>query len=279
MVVYVLSKADLSIKDIINPISHSNCEDSVVTVKSELRVPEAPNASSGDYVVLNEKGSVMFAGIVDTVLSEKGTSVHTIYILSLLSLFDREIVLDGETMTGTTGIEDFIVYTIQNQFKSSGDTLMDIAYLEPVALTHTVEAIVPENDNGIWNMAQFIRYVAKRYGIMTAFEISSDRRLLMSIQKAGPTTRNIDATLADVSSYNETMDADTVSKVFVKTGSGNVYSYYLFDNGVYDTDQAAGNRVQGRATAVYVDNDGMQKKRQGMCLVPIDTTTVSSLRF
>lgn len=129
MVVYILSKVDLSVKDILKPISYVLNKDSVVTVKSELRVSRAPNAEGGDYVVFNDKGSVLFSGIVDTVTSEKGTTIHTIYILPMLSLFNRQIVLESETMTGTTGIEDFIDYTIQNQFKDSGDSLMDMVYL------------------------------------------------------------------------------------------------------------------------------------------------------
>lgn len=272
MVVYVLSKTDLSVKDISKPISYVLNEDSVVTVKSELRVSRAPNAEGGDYVVFNEKGSVLFSGIIDTVTSEKGTTIHTMYILPMLSLFDRQIVLEDEAITGTTGIEDFIVYTIQNQFKASGDVLMDMVYLDQVALTHTKESIVPENDNGIWNMAAFIRYVAKRYGILMAFEFSSDKRLWVTVQKYTSTIKNIDATLADITNYNETMDVDIISKVFVKTGSGSVFTYYLFNDGKYNTDPLVGTRVNGRATAVYVKNDVDADKAAGTYLVPISIT-------
>lgn len=184
-------------------------------------------------------------------------------IPAILSLFDRQIILSDEEMTGTTGIEDFIVYTIQNQFKDSGDALMDISYLDPAALTHTKEFIVPGNDNGIWNMAAFIRYAAKRYGILTSFEITTDKRVAVSVEKIMPITRNIDATLADILSYNETMDVDTVSKVFVKTGSGSVVAYYLFEDGTYSADPAAGTRTSGRVTAIYTNNDAEAGKAAG----------------
>lgn len=261
--VYVLSKIDLTVKDIINPISHNLCEDSLVTVKSELRISKSTKAMAGDYVIFNEKGSVLFSGIVDTVTGEKGTSIHTLYILPMLSLFDRKIVLDNESMTGTTGIEDFIVYTIQSQFKASGDGLTDLVYLDPIAMTHTVEAIKPENENGIWNLATFIRYIAKRYGVLTSFEVMRDKQLTMSIEKIVATTKKIDATLADIVNYNETMDVDTISKVYIKTGNGSIYTYYLFDDGSYSIDPLAGTRVPGRITSVYVENDADADKTAG----------------
>lgn len=112
-------------------------------------------------------------------------------------------------------------------------------------------------------MAAFIRYVAQRYGILIAFGISLDKRLRITVQKATSAIKNIDATLADITNYNETMDVDTVSKVFVKTGSGNVFAYYLLEDGTYGTDLAAGSRVNGRATAVYVKNDADADKAAG----------------
>ena len=63
-------------------------------------------------------------------------------------------------------------------------------------------------------------------------------------------------------SLNEIVVSDCVSKLVVKTASS-VLTYYLFDDGSFGTNPAAGTRVSGKIETVYCENANDALKTAG----------------
>ncbi len=250
---YIVSKINLQIKDVSKVISYELNEDTAGPVLSAFRFVSAVNAGAGDYVFLKDK----YLGIVAGIEADKSTSVVTLRALPISSIFSRKILLgDVETVT-----EDYIHNTILNNFVSSGDSLLDIPYINIIVKTQTPLGIIPHNEYGIYNLDTFLRYVAKRHGIYTDFELAADS-LNVIIEQRTPPVHIIDATVADVISLNETVVSESVSKVTVKTPHL-LETYYMFEDGSYGTDPDAGVRVPGRAETVYCEFDDDIQKSAG----------------
>jgi hypothetical protein len=139
--------------------------------------------------------------------------------------------------------------------------MTDIPYIAATAATQTPLSITPHNDNGIYNLDTFLRYVARRHHILTDFELTNNA-LGVSIDNRTPPLHIIDATVADVFGLNETVVSDCVSKVMVKTSAGAI-TYYLFENGSYGTDPGSGIRMQGKTDTVYCENAADAEKTAG----------------
>ena len=163
-------------------------------------------------------------------------------------MFSRNILLGSAEAVA----ENYISFAIDDNFVTSGDALTDIPYIATAAITQTTLGITPHNDNGIYNLDTFLRYVANQHHIFTDFEITADS-LNVSIENRIPPQRMIDATVADVLTLSETVISECVSKVMVKTSAG-VTTYYLFEDGSYGTNPGAGTRMPGKTDTVYCEN-------------------------
>jgi len=153
MIAYIISKLDLKIKDAATIVSYEINEDAAAAAQSEFRFASAPNAGVGDYILL--RGA--FLGVISGVEADKKTSVAALRSLPVSSVFSRNILLgDAQAMT-----ENYIPSAISDNFVSSGDTLTDIPYIAATAKTQTPLGITPHNDNGIYNLDTFLRYVAR----------------------------------------------------------------------------------------------------------------------
>jgi len=253
MMAYIVSKADLKVKDALTVISYEINEDAAAAVQSEFRFASAPNAGAGDYIVLRG----VYAGVISGVEADKKTSVSTLRALPVSSIFSRNILLgDAQAVT-----ENYILSAVNGNFAASGDAMTDIPYINVTAKTQTPLGITPHNDNGIYNLDTFLRYVALRHHIFTDFELTADA-LYVSIENRSPPRHIIDATAADVLSLNETVVSECVSKLTVKTPAV-ITTYYLFEDGSFGTNPEAGTRVRGKADTVYCENAEDVEKTAG----------------
>jgi len=253
MQVYIVSKIDLKVRDASKAIGFEINEDTAGPILSAFQFATAVNISSGDYIFLKDK----YLGIVAGIEADKSTSVVTLRALPISSIFVRKILL-GDIQTVT---EDYINATILNNFVSSGDSLLDIPYINVIVKTQTPLGIIPHNEHGIFNLDTFLRYVAKRHSIYTELDLNADS-LNVTIEQRMPPVHIIDATVADVISLNETVVSESVSKVTVKTPHL-LETYYMFEDGTYGADPDAGMRVPGRAETVYCENDDDIQKSAG----------------
>lgn len=253
MQAYIVSKTDLKVKDAAVLVRYGINEDSASLAQSVFVFAAAVNTATGDYLLIRGE----YLGMVTGIEADKNTSVLTLRTLPIDSIFSRHILLG----TAQDITENYMQSAITDNFISSGDSLMDIPYISAAVKTQTVLGITPHNDNGVYNLDTFLRYAAKRHNIFTDFELTSDA-LNVSIENRIPPTHIIDATVADVLSVNETLVSECISKVTVKTSS-DVLIYYLFDDGSYGTDPAAGTRVSGKAETVYCENTADAEKTAG----------------
>jgi hypothetical protein len=253
MQTYIVSKTDLRVKDAATLVSYEISEDAAAAAQSSFKFASAPNASAGDFIVLRG----MYTGIISGVEADKKTAAVMLRALSVSSFFSKNILL-GSAQTVT---ENYILSAINDNFVSSGDVLMDIPYISASAKTQTTLGITPHNDNGIYNLDTFLRYAASRYHIFADLEITADT-LNVSIENRIPPLRIIDATVADVLTLSETVVSECVSKVTVRTSVG-VTTYYLFDDGTFGTNPAAGTRMRGKTDTVYCENTTDAEKTAG----------------
>ena len=253
MQAYIISKLDLTVKDIAKTISYEINEDSSTGVSSGFVFAAAMDAGPGDFLLLRG----VYLGVISGIEGDKKTSIITIRTLPISSIFSRNILL-GTALAVT---ENYILSAINANFVSSGDIQMDLPFISAAVRTQTSLSITPHNDNGIYNLDTFLRYVAKRHSIFSDYEITSDA-LNVSIEKREPPLHIIDATVADVLSLNEIVVSECVSKLMVKTSSS-VLTYYLFDDGSFGTNPAAGTRVSGKIETVYCENANDALKTAG----------------
>jgi len=127
MMVYIVSKADLKVKDAAALVSYEINEDAAAAAQSEFRFASTPNAAAGDYVVLRG----LYAGVVSDVEADKKTSVAALRSLPIGSVFSRNILLgDAQAVT-----ENYILSAVNDNFVSSGDAMTDIPYINVTATT------------------------------------------------------------------------------------------------------------------------------------------------
>lgn len=244
MQAYIISKTDLKVKHAASLVNYEISEDAAAAAQSGFAFASAPNAAAGDYIQLRG----LYTGIISGVETDKKTSAVTLRALPVSSMFSRNILLGSAEAVA----ENYISSAIDDNFVSSGDALTDIPYIATAAITQTALGITPHNDNGIYNLDTFLRYVANRHHIFTDFEITADS-LNVSIENRIPPQRMIDTTVADVLTLSETVISECVSKVMVKTSAG-VTTYYLFEDGSYGTNPGAGARMPGKTDTVYCEN-------------------------
>jgi len=241
---YILSKADMSVKAAANPVRYEISEDAASPAQSSFTFAAPVDAAIGDFVLLRNS----YLGICSGIEADKNTTAVTLQALPISSLFSRNILLGaGDAVT-----ENFIFSAIRDNFISSGDAVLDIPYLWAEAVTQTPLGVIPHNDNGIYNLDTFLRYVAKRHGIFADFT-PAPGMLRVLLGQREPKRHIIDATVADVLHLSETVVSKCVSKVTVKTSAGTT-TYYLFTDGSYGTDPSAGIRSAGQADAIYCEN-------------------------
>lgn len=253
MQAYVISKTDLKVKDVSTLVNYEANEDSADAAQSGFVFASALNAAIGDYLLLRG----VYLGIVSGIEADKKTSVETLRTLPVNSIFSRNILL-GIPQAVT---ETYIQSAINDNFVSSGDELLDNPHISVTAITQTALAITPHNDNGIYNLDTFLRYAAKRHSIFADFELTADG-LNVALENRAPPLNIVDATVADVLNVSETVVSECVSKLMIKT-SADTFTYYLFDDGTYGTDPAAGTRMQGKADTVYCEKAEDAEKTAG----------------
>jgi hypothetical protein len=257
MQAYVISKIDLKVRDAAVTIGYEMNEDTSAPAVTSMNFARMPAVSAGDYVCLKEAAETVYLGIISGMETDKKTSVATLRALPVSSIFSRNILLSSPQAV----TENYILSAINDNFVTSGDAMTDIPYISATAATQTLLDITPHNDNGIYNLDTFLRYVARRHHIFPDFELK-DNALGLSIENRNPPLHIIDAMVADVFGLNETVVSECVSKVTVKT-SAEVSTYYLFENGSYGTDPGAGIRMQGKADTVYCENAADAEKTAG----------------
>lgn len=255
MLCYFISKKDYTLLNCVEVSSYSVAHDIDCSGKSSIVIAVNPMAADEDFVILKDGKNEKFQGIVENIDNKDGEKKYTISCLEIERCFDRKIVLSDEDLIRTTGIEDFVVKTIKTYFSDSGDSFIDMSYIECEALTHTKVNAKPATEDGIYNFKTYIGNIKQQYGIFLDFKFKKDR-LKISVYKKEQASIQIDTTITDVNSCEEVYKIKALAKLNVvwfnkTTQQESMRHFYLHSNkSVSEIDK---NRVNGTISTVRIE--------------------------
>ena len=247
---HIISKTDLSIKDIVQVSDYSIEENINLNGKSVFDLSRKPYAEKGDFIQVGG-----FKGIISNIETKKDTQVHSVHVEEISSLFDRNIILTNSALISSTGLEDFIAQVIHDRWTHSSDTLLNIGYLNVSVSTHTPLNFTVETQDNIFNFRTFLGNMNERYGVSLSYEFVGSQ-LNIVIAKQTPSSLNIDLTIGDIVGYEEVYSVDVVAKVTVLSkATSTEFNYYLKTDRTITTNASDPDRAIGKVQAVACEED------------------------
>lgn len=247
--VYFLDKSDLEIKDVIEFENYEYVIDEETNKNTIFEVMKKINANNDDIVVLQRNENIDYIGIIKDIENEDGEIKRKITLEYISNIFDRNIILENESLISSTGIEDFIAKEIYDNFTNSDDTLLNIKWLDVEVKTHTKITKSVDNDNGIYNFHTFVTNCSQNYNIILDFSYVN-KRIKLTIYKQESETQLIDTTVPDISNYTEKFETSVIVKVIVKTDT-DVQKWYLLSDRTTTQDKDNTDRASGEVETVY----------------------------
>ena len=247
--VYFLDKSDLEIKDVIEFENYEYVIDEETNKNTIFEVMKKINSNNGDIVVLQRNSNIDYIGIIKDIQNEDGELKRKITLEYISNIFDRNIILENESLISSAGIEDFIAKEIYDNFTNSDDTLLNINWLDVEVKTHTKITKSVDNNNGIYNFHTFITNCSQNYNIILDFSYVN-KRIKLTIYKQESETQLIDTTVPDISNYVEKFETSIIAKVIVKTDT-DVQKWYLLNDRTTTQDKDDTNRASGEVETVY----------------------------
>jgi len=246
---YIISKTDLNIKDVVQVSDYQIEENINLNGKSTFKLYRLPSAEKNDFVKFGD-----FQGIIADIETSKDKDEFTVHVEDVNALFNRRIIISDEALIASTGLEDFIKKMIDDRFRATGDTLLNISYLSVTASTHTPLNFKVDTDDGVFNFRTFLGNMKERYGIELSYTFGST--LAIDVFKSSLSELDIDLTVSDIVDYDEVYAVDVIAKVIVFSKiSSTTTNYYLLNNRTVSTDSTNVNRVVGKIESVVVETD------------------------
>lgn len=253
-IVYFLDQENLDIKDVVEFENYEYNIDEETNAKTTFNIYRRNNVRNGDIVVLKRKDTIDYIGIVEDATNEDGKISQLTTLKYITNLFDRKILLTNENIMHETGVEDFIVQTIEDYFTNSDDTLLNINWLQVEALSHTPIQKAIDTDNGIYNFHTFITNCSQNYNIVYKWTLLESYVLKLEIYQEEESNILIDTTTTDISNYTEVYETTVTAKVTVKT-QNNLYNWYLKTDRTITDNVNDPDRATGKVEVVYTEND------------------------
>lgn len=255
MLCYFISKKDLSILNCVETNSFSVVHDLDCGGKTKITIAGNPNASDEDFVILKDGKRVKFQGIVENIDNSDGELKHVVSCLEIERIFDRKIVLSNVEIIKEEGIEDFVAAAIKDYFSDSGDSFIDMPYINCNVLTHTKVNSKPSAEDGIYNLKTYIGNIKEQYGIFLDFEFTKTN-VNISIYKKEQSAMKIDTTTTDIVSCNETYKVQVLSKLSViwfntLTQAKTMRYFYLHSD--RSVSENANDRIRGTVSTIYIE--------------------------
>ena len=247
--VYFLDKIDLEIKDVIEFENYEYVIDEETNKNTIFEVMKKIKANNDDIVVLQRNENIDYIGIIKDIENEDGEIKRKITLEYISNVFDRNIILENESLISSTGIEDFIAKEIYDNFTNSDDTLLNINWLDVEVKTHTKITKSVDNDNGIYNFHTFVTNCSQNYNIILDFSYVN-KRIKLTIYKQESETQLIDTTVQDISNYVEKFETSVIAKVVVKTDK-DIQKWYLLSDRTTTQNKDDINRAIGEVETVY----------------------------
>ena len=264
MLCYFISRKNFKIIDVVPANSYSAELDLDCGGKSSIVIAGDPGASDEDFILLKDGKEIKLKGIIEKIDYADDEIKRDISILEMEQIFDRKILLSDTGIISQTGIEDFIVKTIQTYFSDTGDDFIDMSYIECKALTHTKINAKPSADDGVYNFKTYIGNIKQQYGIFIDFEFDKEK-LIISIYKNSHLPMNIDTHDSDITSVSESYKIKGLAKLSVlwhnlTTNTEEIRHFYLHTNRTVSEENK--DRVDGIVSSIRLETDTEEEMRQ-----------------
>jgi hypothetical protein len=181
--------------------------------------------------------------VIKSLAPDKGKTIITLNDISWM--FARDLLWDDTTTYST--IEECIADTIDTEYINLADTEYDTPYVR-VSYSTATAWIKPDTENGLWNLKGYIAKVRRMKNVFLSFSISGNY-LDIEIEQKTPTLWKLDFATDVAKMYQETYQKTATAKITVNGTT----DYYMFTDGTYSTNPAAGTRIQGEWLQVQVN--------------------------
>lgn len=250
---YFLDKKTFEIKDIIFLQDYEIIIDEETNATSTITIMQKPNIEADDFIFIKEEDEVVYIGIIKEIKNKNGEEKYQISLKYISNLFDRDLIVDNESLISSEGIEDFIKYTIENQFTNSKDKLLNIKFLDVEVNSHTKINKSVDNENGIYNFHTYITNCTQNYNIVLDFKYKNGR-LKLNIYREIYQSKLIDTTVSDITNYTEIFETAIVAKVIIKTDT-NIQEWYLLNDRTTTQDINNEERAFGKVVTQYTEKE------------------------
>ncbi len=237
----IINDYEINIDEETNPITNIN-----IILKEKVAI------KSDDLIFIKKNGNLIYMGTIDDIENENNENKYKIKCKYINNIFNEDIMLNNEHLIKENGIEDFIAKMINDNFIDiTDDPYMNKSYMDISIETHTKIDKSIENQNGIFNLYNFIIECFIKYSIILKFEINNNR-LKITISKKNNKLELLNTKAFNISNYIEVFEKNVVSKVKVITTQG-TYLAFLLADGSITTNQYDTNRVLGKSKLVYTE--------------------------
>lgn len=257
---WIFDSIDFHIKDIVELSDYEISIDEETNANTIVNILKQTEAKADDIVVI-KKDQEIFWGIIKKIENEDGESLYKYTIKFITNMFDQKVILKNEEIIKNSGVEDFILKTITDNFISNQDVFLNKKYLKVVVKTHTPKQTSVDNvEEGIYNFHTWMTNCTQRYNIMYDFSIEN-KKLVLTIENKETKKELIDTTAQAISNYTEVFETSIISKVTVLTKAEGEYNLYLLNDRTTTTDMNNENRAVGKVETVYTEKmeDAPQK--------------------
>ena len=229
---WIFNYYDFSVIDIVEIKDYEIVIDEETNNKTTIKILKETTASSDDIVAIKKNNKIIYWGMIDEIQSQNGELLHEYILKYITNIFDRKIKLKNESIIKNTGIEDFIVDTITDEYISNIDAFINLPWLEVTATTHTTKQTSVTNvENGIYNLHTWMTNCTQNYNIVYSFLISNGK-LNISVENKIYNKKLIDITALNILNYTEVFEKKVISKVVVLydkvNGEDNPGNYTLY---------------------------------------------------
>lgn len=257
---WIFDSIDFHIKDIVELSDYEISIDEETNANTIVNILKQTEAKADDIVVI-KKDQEIFWGIIKKIENEDGESLYKYTIKFITNMFDQKVILKNEEIIKNSGVEDFILKTITDNFISNQDVFLNKKYLKVVVKTHTPKQTSVDNvEEGIYNFHTWMTNCTQRYNIMYDFSIEN-KKLVLTIENKETKKELIDTSAQAISNYTEVFETSIISKVTVLTKAEGEYNLYLLNDRTTTTDMNNENRAVGKVETVYTEKmeDAPQK--------------------
>lgn len=264
---YIMDGRSFRPKDVAEYTDYTFAEDIDYSNKSSITVSKIPNIEKSDFVLCKDGNELVFQGICESYTSSNTETTYKISLLQEENFFDRSILVENEGLISGTGIEDFLVKVIKDNWIASGDPLLDTDKISVTAATHTkVYAKVSSTVNvqdGVFNLKTYLGNVKQYYGIYTDFEIKNGS-LAITIRKKDEKAILFNTSISDITEYTETYDVDVLAKLIAvwkipdteeSKGAETKRTFFLKSDRTITENASDPNRASGTVESTYIETE------------------------